>query len=95
MPRLAAPFLASLLLVAGLRHSAQAQTFVIGGAEGYGVTDCLVDGQKCGKIVADAWCEGHGFSAARAFGKAEDLTASIDAGALKASPGSVVIACAP
>ncbi|MCC5978845.1 MAG: hypothetical protein JJU21_12350 [Salinarimonas sp.] len=43
-------------------------TFVIPASEGYGIADCLVGGQGCGEIVAQAWCEAHGYGAVREFG---------------------------
>jgi hypothetical protein len=48
-------------------------TFLIPASDGYGVADCLTGGaNECGRIVADAWCEAHGFSRAEAFGVAMD-----------------------
>jgi hypothetical protein len=52
-------------------------TFVIAGADGYGVEDCLSEGGDCGRVVADAWCEAHGHAAAVRFGRAEDVTGDI------------------
>jgi hypothetical protein len=36
-------------------------TFVVPANDGYGVAGCLMNGGDCGKIVANAWCEAHGF----------------------------------
>ena len=53
-------------------------SFLIPASDGYGVADCLTGGNECGKIVANAWCEAHGFSRAEIFGIAvEDVTGSI------------------
>ena len=72
---------------------AQAETFVISPAEGYGITDCLVSGGACGSIVADAWCEAHGLSHASAFGPAEDITGSAEVQRVSVVPGSFVVVC--
>lgn len=55
-------------------------TFLIPASDGYGVADCLTSGQECGRVVANAWCEAHGFGRADTFGLAapEDATGSIE-----------------
>ncbi len=55
-------------------------TFLIPASEGYGVADCLTGGSECGKVIANAWCEAHGFAKAASFGLAapEDVTGSIE-----------------
>ncbi len=98
-PRIVAPLLAGLLVTAAYHSNVQAAptaTYVIDDSEGYGVLDCLTQTSDCGKAVADAWCESHGHGLARSFGRAEDITASIDAQAPRqpAKPGAAVIACA-
>jgi hypothetical protein len=72
-----------------------ATTFVIPANDGYGLGECLTGGKPCGRIVADAWCEAHGRGPARAFGRAEDITASIGPAAMKtaATPGSIIVSC--
>lgn len=63
----------------GLRASdADSATFLIPAADGYGIADCLIDGGDCGVVVAQAWCEAHGWGRAAAFGAAaaEDMTGS-------------------
>ena len=69
--------------------------YVIADQEGYGLTECLTHKADCGKIVADSWCAAHGHGAARAFGRADDVTASIDVSAARASidPDAAVVAC--
>jgi len=76
--------LGALLLAAPLANSiasparaAGTLTFVIAGADGYGVEDCLSEGGDCGRVVADAWCEAHGHAAAVRFGRADDVTGDI------------------
>ena len=62
---------------------------------GYGIEECFMPGAACGKVVADAYCEAHGYGAALAFGKAEDVTASIVQASASAAPakGALVVAC--
>ena len=55
----------------------ETNVFVMTGTDGYRVTDCLREQGTCGQIVADAWCESHGFRKAIAFGLADDVTAAI------------------
>lgn len=52
--------------------------FVIAGSDGYGTQNCLATGGNCGRIVADAWCEAKGFTAALAYRKldADEITGS-------------------
>ena len=70
-------------------------TFLIPASEGYGVADCLVGGNACGVIVADAWCEAHGFSRAETFGVAvEEVTGSTEATATNRSERPIAITCA-
>ncbi|HZY13089.1 MAG TPA: hypothetical protein VFE89_10100 [Beijerinckiaceae bacterium] len=91
-----APFCA---LAAGLsRVPVKAEppaTFVIPANDGYGLGECLTGGKPCGRIVADAWCEAHGRGPARAFGRAEDIIASIASISAKeqATPGSFIVSC--
>lgn len=51
-------------------------TFVVPANDGYGVAGCLVNGGDCGTIVANAWCEAHGFRRAESFGVSADAVAS-------------------
>ena len=75
--------------------SSDERTFLIPASDGYGVADCLVGGSTCGTIVADAWCEAHGFSRAETFGPAaEEVTGSTEAVATKQSERPIAITCA-
>jgi hypothetical protein len=71
------------------------RTFVIPANDGYGLGECITAAKPCGRIVADAWCEAHGQGPARAFGRAEDITASVAEVSTKesAAPGSIVVSC--
>lgn len=79
-------------------HSAQASAgklFVIPDSDGYGVSECLTGAAACGRSVADSWCAAHGQGAATAWGRAEDITASIsDADKPKlASANALLVRC--
>jgi hypothetical protein len=80
-------------LVPQALHAGSAN-FLIPASEGYGVADCLVKGDSCGQIVANAWCEAHGYGVATAFGEArpEDMTASTPALSPKKDP-PILISC--
>jgi len=99
LPRIVVPLLAGLLVLAASQHKAAAatpKTFVISPSEGYGVLDCISNGSACGRVVADAWCEANGHGVAMAYGKAEDITASVpkDAALDKTpTPDSLLISC--
>lgn len=65
LPRIVAPLLAGLLVLAASQNKAAAatpKTFVISPSEGYGVLDCISKGSACGRVVADAWCEANGLA---------------------------------
>ena len=54
-------------------------TFLIPANDGYGVADCISSNKTCGKIVADAWCQNHGYKVALNYGVADraDFTGSV------------------
>jgi hypothetical protein len=69
-------------------------TFLIPASDGYGVADCLTGENECGRIVANAWCEAHGFSRADTFGLAiEDVTGSTTATVTNRSERPISITC--
>ncbi len=70
-------------------------TFLIPASDGYGVADCLTGASDCGRIVANAWCESHGFSRAETFGHAvEEVTGSTDKTMSSRSARPIAITCA-
>lgn len=97
--QVAAPLLAAFIVLSASRGPSQAaatHTLVIPASDGYGFDDCLAGNKACGRTIADAWCEAHGMAASIAFGRAEDITASIaapDAKATKLGPGTFVVSC--
>ena len=70
-------------------------TFLIPASDGYGVADCLTTGvSECGRIVANAWCEAHGFSRAENFGAAaEEVTGSVTVRTPNRSERPISITC--
>jgi hypothetical protein len=69
-------------------------TFLIPASDGYGVADCLTGANHCGRIVANAWCEAHGFSRAETFGHAvEDVTGSTEAAMSSRTSRPIAITC--
>jgi hypothetical protein len=66
---------------------------VISDSEGYGVVECITQNRECGRIVADSWCEAHGHGMAKAFGRADDITASIGSSAPRPEQGAAIVAC--
>ncbi len=96
-PRIIAPLLAGLTLAAAYQSDAQAAPvsrpiYVISENDGYGVIECLTQKRECGKIVADSWCEAHGHGPAAAYGRADDITASIGTPAPRSS-GAAIVTC--
>ncbi|HSP24749.1 MAG TPA: hypothetical protein VLQ65_06215 [Saliniramus sp.] len=55
--------------------------FLIPASDGYGIAHCLLSKSACGEVVADAWCEAHGYARSESYGAAarEDYTGSVSA----------------
>jgi hypothetical protein len=70
-------------------------TFLVAADDGYGFGDCLTTGGNCGQVVADAWCETHGFSRAVSFSRAKpgEVTASVQRVTLGSREPPVAITC--
>lgn len=48
--------------------SAEIRTFIIpNNPDGYGVDRCLANGERCGSVVATAYCQSQSFTTARSF----------------------------
>lgn len=61
----------SLLLSVSLTH-AETRVFVIASqSDGYGVDRCLTLNERCGRIVATAYCQTQQFSEAKSYRKVE------------------------
>lgn len=96
-PRLAAAIALATALApaAALAQQSKPRMLTIPADSGYGIAECFAPGANCGKVVADAYCEAHGFGAALAYGKSEDVTASIVVAAASSAPAkdALVVAC--
>ncbi len=97
LPRILFPLIGGLFVICALHQAARAEanasggaSFIVSASDGYGVNDCIKSGDDCAKIVADAWCEAHGHGASRAFGRAGDVTGSIDRVSAKSTPTKAV-----
>ena len=88
----------TVLPSAETRAAGQApSTFVVPANDGYGVAGCLMNGGDCGKIVANAWCEAHGFRRAETFGLVPPEEATGSATPVRVSDNAerpVAITCA-
>ncbi|MBB4200782.1 hypothetical protein CCR94_02050 [Rhodoblastus sphagnicola] len=96
LPRILIPLLGGLFVVCALHSTARAtptdraDSFIVSAADGYGVNECIKDRADCAKIVADAWCEAHGHSGAKSFGRADDVTGAIQKTAIRETPSKVI-----
>lgn len=93
LPRILIPFLGGLFVLCAIHTGARAaapssapKSFIVSAADGYGVNECIKTGDECAKIVADAWCEAHGNGAAKAFGRADDVTGAIEKTTVRETP---------
>ncbi|MGE3246049.1 MAG: hypothetical protein AB7F96_03245 [Beijerinckiaceae bacterium] len=105
LPPILLPLGGALLALAVARGSAHAETvapaaesktytFFIAQNDGYGLSDCLTSTRACGRVVADSWCSAHGYGAATAWGRTDDMTASTGTPAIKAPPkGQIAVTC--
>lgn len=68
--------------------------------DGYGLSDCLTSGTRCGQMVADMWCKSHGNGPSVFIGSSADVTGAlpevtqgnvVDAGAKLSD--SVIVRC--
>lgn len=98
IPPIVLPLAAVLIAWAAVRgpaNAAETRSFVIAAEDGYGITECIATRKECGRIAADAWCQGHGLGNAAAYGSADDVTGSTGVRLASSAPrrGSVIITC--
>ena len=63
---------AMAVLLLSAPAAAESRIFIIANnADGYGVDRCLANGERCGTIVATAYCQSQSFSQAKSFRKIE------------------------
>jgi hypothetical protein len=68
-------------------------TFQVPAADGYGVGDCLAAGGECGRLVADAWCETHGYARAVEYGATRPQEGAVTLASTADRPASITVAC--
>jgi hypothetical protein len=97
LPRILIPLLGGLFVLCAIHTGARAaapasapKSFIVSAADGYGVNECIKTGDECARIVADAWCEAHGYGAAKAFGRADDVTGAIEKTAVRETPAKAI-----
>jgi hypothetical protein len=83
------------LLPNGTKASSTQATFMVPAADGYGVAECLITNQACGQVVADAWCEAHGYVKAVSFRQIapEEATGNIQKASLGPKEPPVSVTC--
>jgi hypothetical protein len=83
------------VLPEGQRGAGADAIFLVPANDGYGVGNCLASGGDCGQLVADAWCEAHGFARAASFGptSAEDVTGALDPVSDRSRERPIAISC--
>jgi hypothetical protein len=59
--------------------SAETTAFIVPKFDGYGIDQCLADGQPCGQAAAAAWCRSRDYTSVAEFGRLDraDTTASL------------------
>lgn len=99
--RLYPALVASALLVAATVALADSRVFIVANqADGYGVDECLANGEKCGAHAARSYCQSREFAQATAYRRVEpdEVTAAVprDSGDVCSGPGCgeyVAITC--
>ena len=70
--------------------AAESRIFIIANnADGYGVDRCLASGERCGNVVATAYCQSQAFAQAKSFRKVErdEITGAVPTGGKNACAG--------
>jgi hypothetical protein len=73
-------FLASAFLLAASAASAESRVFIIANqADGYGVDQCLAQGEKCGAHAARSYCQSRDFAEASSYRRVDpdEITGSV------------------
>jgi hypothetical protein len=80
MSRISAFLAAASVLLAVSSASADSRVFIIANqSDGYGIDQCLANGDKCGAPAARSYCQSREFSQATAFRRVDpdEITGSI------------------
>jgi hypothetical protein len=81
--------MAALLIAAPA--AAEERVFIIANnADGYGVDRCLATGERCGSMVATAYCQAQSFTLAKSFRKIErdEITGAVPPSGRNACAGT-------
>jgi hypothetical protein len=83
------------LLPNGSQASSTEATFMVPAADGYGVAECLITNQACGQVVANAWCEAHGYAKAISYRQItpDEVTGTIQKASLGPKEPPVSVTC--
>jgi hypothetical protein len=83
------------LLPNGTKASSTEATFMVPAADGYGVAECLITNQACGQVVANAWCEAHGYAKAVSYRQitSDEVTGNIQKASLGPKEPPVSVTC--
>lgn len=83
------------LLPNGTKASSTEATFMVPAADGYGVAECLITNQACGQVVANAWCEAHGYVKAVSYRQItpDEATGTIQKASLAPQERPVSVTC--
>jgi hypothetical protein len=83
------------LLPNGSQASSTQATFMVPAADGYGVAECLITNQACGQVVANAWCEAHGYTKAVSYRQItpDEVTSNIQKASLGPKEPPVSVTC--
>jgi hypothetical protein len=78
--RFTSAFLACAFLLAASAASAESRVFIIANqADGYGVDQCLAQGEKCGAHAARSYCQSRDFAEASSYRRVDpvEITGSV------------------
>ena len=82
---------AAAALLMSVSAAAENRVFIIANnADGYGVDRCLANGERCGNVVATAYCQSQAFASAKSFRKIErdEITGAVPTSGKNACAGS-------
>jgi hypothetical protein len=82
---------AAAALLISVPAVAENRVFIIANnADGYGVDRCLANGERCGTVVATAYCQSQSFALAKSFRKIErdEITGAVPTSGKNACAGS-------
>ncbi len=93
--------LAACLLASATLARGETRTFILDSSDGYGIDNCLIRGESCGKAMATAVCQANQYASVIDFGRMDptEITGSVPGGVNgnhcggKPCPEKVAITC--